>query len=79
MWNTAVSNRIKAHGSKVFVGDLVYQKNSTEEVEEITEENISNYSIEDVVFPLIGKSIKFPNNQFKDEMLSIMKEDELTL
>jgi tRNA(Glu) U13 pseudouridine synthase TruD len=45
------------------------------EVEVLTEERAKEVSIYDVVFPLIGKSIKFPENEFGEIMREIMKED----
>ena len=38
---------------------------------EVTEENISNYSISDVIFPIIGHKVAFPSNP---EMRKIMEE-----
>ena len=45
------------------------------EVEVLTEEWAKEVSISDVVFPLIGKSIRLPENEFGDLMKEIMKED----
>jgi len=46
-----------------------------DEVEFINAENIKDYSINDVVFPLIGKSIQLPKNEFEALIYEIMKED----
>jgi len=70
VWNRVVSEWIKRYGTKVLVGDLIikaekwvvehWKKKEDIEVEDVdfvTEENLHNYSITDIVFPLIGKSI----------------------
>ena len=36
---------------------------SDREVEFVTEDNVSSYSIDDVVLPLPGWNVKLPNNQ----------------
>lgn len=75
----------------MFEGDLVLKKEQKkimskkkgeevgiDEVEFITADNIKDFSINDVVFPLIGKSIKLPQNEFEHLIFSIMKEDQIT-
>ena len=38
---------------------------------EITEQNIANYTIEDVIFPVVGSKVKLPSNP---EMRAIIEE-----
>lgn len=50
------------------------------QVDVVTEENVSQYTIFDVVMPMIGKSVQFPQNQeLKNLYDKYMKEDEITI
>ena len=64
IWNEAVSKRLKLHGLNVCVGDLV-KKRPDKEVVLLSEANISQYDIYDVVLPLPGYNIIYPNNESK--------------
>lgn len=64
IWNEATSKRIELFGLKPCVGDLVRNKNSSEkEVILLTEQNLNEFSIEDIVLPLPGHNVLLPNNQ----------------
>jgi tRNA pseudouridine13 synthase len=76
VWNEAVSKRIELFGMTPCVGDLVQpvkslktrtgDKNAdSETVFYITAENIDKFSIEDVVLPLPGHSVLYPENSSK--------------
>jgi len=45
-------------------GRVSVEKTIIPEVEILTEDRVKDVSIYDVVFPLIGKSVKLPDNQF---------------
>jgi tRNA pseudouridine13 synthase len=46
----------------------------------VTEENIDQFSITDVVMPMIGKSVRLPENQELKELFEqYMKEDDITM
>lgn len=94
VWNTVVSKRIKQYGLSPMVGDLVLPSDITdtdqnEESENkdftriepivIDEKNMSEYSIEDIVLPLPGHDIIYPNNQVGKWYDSVFSEDGLTL
>lgn len=64
IWNEAVSKRLKLNGLNVCIGDLV-KKRSDKEVVVLSETNISQYDIYDVVLPLPGYNIIYPNNESK--------------
>ena len=51
------------------------------QVKSLTQEDIDskNYSITDIVFPLFGTEVKFPQNKAKDFMDEILKRDGITL
>jgi tRNA pseudouridine13 synthase len=70
VWNEAVSERIKLFGLKPCVGDLVIKKkiikgvvkSEDKEVIMVNETNLKDFDIYDVVLPLPGHDIKYPNN-----------------
>lgn len=95
IWNKVTSVRFEKFGTQVLVGDLVSSAfDNTEEIYEnkddkkdhnknitvVTEENIGNYTIFDVVMPMIGKSIQLPHNEdLKQLYQQFMDEDEITI
>lgn len=74
VWNEAASERIKIFGLKPCVGDLVIKKGNnrgvvkSEEKEAIilNENNLNEYDIYDVVLPLPGHDVKYPNNNCRN-------------
>ena len=77
IWNHITSQRIQKYGFKVVVGDLVMSNNREQEndgsgydedqsviiVE--SEEDAAKYTIDQVVLPLPGFKIKYPENEMK--------------
>jgi tRNA pseudouridine13 synthase len=69
VWNMAASERIRIGGKslKPICGDLVYDKTKegkfSYNIIKLDSKNIDSYSIEDVVLPLPGHNILYPNNQ----------------
>lgn len=60
IWNHMVNYRIKNHGIKPVVGDLV-QNSSLKEPILITEESqLQEYTLKDVVLPMPGHQVKYP-------------------
>ena len=69
-----VSWRIREQGQSPVIGDIVRKKSDkkkeksqrttdyNDDVEFITEDNISSYSITDVLLPLPGWDVKLPQN-----------------
>ena len=84
IWNKVVSRRIKDHGMKVLKGDLVYTKNKVNEnpaskddlIETI--ENEEDYTIHDVVIPIPGMKVKYPDNEVKDWFEQYLAEENMT-
>jgi len=96
IWNKVTSERIKTFGNKVLIGDLVSsasdissevlenskgkEEEFNKDIQEVTEDNINDFTIYDVVMPLIGKSVKIPeNSDIKALYEQYMAEDEITL
>ena len=47
---------------------------------EVTEENIGSYTIDDVIFPIIGSKVKMPANEEMHKIITdLMKEDNITM
>ncbi|XP_077120873.1 pseudouridylate synthase 7 homolog isoform X4 [Ranitomeya variabilis] len=75
VWNNMVSKRIEEYGLKIVPGDLVL-KGATAVV--IDESNIHNYTIHDVVMPLPGFDVIYPEHKLAaayEEMLAADKLD----
>lgn len=87
VWNKVVSRRIKEHGTLVMLGDLVkvgdgeMKEEGMEDSEEakvkvVTE--VEGLSIFDVLLPLPGHKVRYPDNFQKGWYEEILKEDGLT-
>lgn len=48
------------------------------EVETISEENLSKYTIFDVVYPLPGCDVRYPDNEIGQWYIDLLAEDNLT-
>ena len=85
IWNSTVSAKIARHGFQPRVGDLVAKQPGAEKIEKkdvlvLTEENISDYDIYDVVLPLVGHDVVWPENETKDWMEeAFTRGDEATI
>ena len=87
IWNKVVSRRIKTHGLKVLKGDLVFKKKDADQVsdseskEDLVEivENQANYTIQDVLIPIPGTKVKFPDNEVKTWFKEFLAEDDMSL
>ncbi len=69
VWNLVASERIRLYGLKPIIGDLVFDKKSEEKtnnnVIKLDNSNINSYEIDDVLLPLPGFSIIYPENESK--------------
>ncbi|XP_006015984.1 pseudouridylate synthase 7 homolog-like protein isoform X1 [Alligator sinensis] len=86
IWNAAASYRFKIYGSKVVEGDLVLSEENVDESSSLNdrvhivtapEESASNYTIHQVVLPMVGHSIKYPSNKVGQWYHEILAEDAL--
>jgi len=91
LWNKVVSRRLQQHGMAVLKGDLVYtdtptsvpsvegtQEASKEDQVEFVEDP-EKYSIHDVLIPIPGCKVKFPENETKVWFEEYLKEEGLTM
>jgi tRNA pseudouridine13 synthase len=46
---------------------------------DVTADNIAQFTIYDVVLPVVGYSIRFPENEMKDMIMEILKEDNISM
>lgn len=65
IWNTMVTKRFELFGFKPVIGDLVRKDHAKDEIIELDESNVGNFKIDQVVLPLPGHSVKYPNNEGK--------------
>ncbi|KAM9029431.1 pseudouridylate synthase PUS7L isoform 1-T1 [Ara ararauna] len=87
IWNEATSYRLKIYGSKVVEGDLVFSEENDEsnflndKVHVVTaaEELANKYSINQVVLPMVGHSIKYPSNKVGQWYQERLSKDELQM
>ena len=87
IWNKVVSKRIQVFGTKVLKGDLVSSREETVEggaganKEELVEvvEDVSKVDIHDVILPIPGTKVRFPDNEIKSWYEEFLAEDGLTL
>ncbi|NXQ94969.1 PUS7L protein, partial [Sagittarius serpentarius] len=87
IWNEAASYRLKIYGSKVVEGDLVFSEEDDEsislndKVHVVTalEESANKYSINQVVLPMVGHSIKYPGNKVGQWYHERLSKDELQM
>lgn len=54
------------------------ERTSQQEVKHLSEEDIRSYTIDDIVLPLPGHNIVYPNNVVGNFMLDLLKEDGLS-
>ena len=85
VWNTVVSWRLQTYGVSPIVGDIVWKSNSDgdynskSEVEFLSEETKSNFSIHDILLPLPGFDVQFPENDAKEEFMKILSEEGISV
>ncbi|NXI40413.1 PUS7L protein, partial [Galbula dea] len=81
IWNEAASYRLKIYGSKVVEGDLVFSEENDDKVRVVTapEESANKYSINQVVLPMVGHSIKYPSNKVGQWYQERLSKDELQM
>ncbi|NWI32795.1 PUS7L protein, partial [Sula dactylatra] len=87
IWNEAASYRLKIYGSKVVEGDLVLSEENAESVSlndkvhvvTAPEESANKYSINQVVLPMVGHSIKYPSNKVGQWYRERLSKDELQM
>ncbi|NXI54121.1 PUS7L protein, partial [Chloroceryle aenea] len=87
IWNEAASYRLKIYGSKVVEGDLVFSEENSESVSlndkvhvvTAPEESANKYSINQVVLPMVGHSIKYPSNKVGQWYHERLSKDELQM
>ena len=67
------------------VGDIVWKNkdaedhNSKSEVETLTEKTKSKYSIHDVLLPLPGFDVMFPESDVKDKYMEVLLEEGVSV
>ncbi|KAJ8047590.1 Pseudouridylate synthase 7-like [Holothuria leucospilota] len=83
VWNTVASKRIPKWGLYPSVGDLAARKSINNDKmswicpEKVCDENLHKYSLEDIVLPLPGHTVHYPENE-ASTYTEILAQDGLT-
>lgn len=79
------NNELKCPSIEVIDGEDNEEEEETDlnddkfpEVENISEENLSNYTIFDVVYPLPGGDVCYPKNEVGEWFIDLLAKDNLT-
>ncbi|XP_006882679.1 PREDICTED: pseudouridylate synthase 7 homolog [Elephantulus edwardii] len=76
VWNNMVSKRIEEYGLKPVPGDLVLKGATATYIEE---DDVSNYSIHDVVMPLPGFDVIYPKHKISEAYREMLTADSLDI
>uniref|UniRef100_A0A8D0H027 Pseudouridylate synthase PUS7L n=1 Tax=Sphenodon punctatus TaxID=8508 RepID=A0A8D0H027_SPHPU len=88
IWNEAASYRIKTYGTNVVAGDLVFSQVNVDEnpslsdkvhVVTTAEESANKYIIQEVVLPMAGHNVKYPNNKVGQQYHKMLTSDGLQM
>ncbi|XP_038054168.1 pseudouridylate synthase 7 homolog isoform X2 [Patiria miniata] len=86
VWNVLTTRRIQKYGLKVIPGDLVLSKEdkSVDESEHLQSAvvdggNLDSYSIHDIVLPLPGYAVNYPQNEVGDWYQELLHSDGLDI
>lgn len=79
VWNHMVSQRIKIYGVIPVIGDIVEVTKDEDKKDYIylTNENLKEFNMTDVVMPMPGFDVKYPDNKMKEQYVEFMKKDGL--
>lgn len=76
IWNKMASERLELYGRKVVAGDLV-KADGDEVVSIATEDTASNYTLEQVVLPLPGYNMQYPDNEIGKRYMELLAEEDV--
>ena len=78
IWNKIASRRFRKFGADVVEGDLYLENNGSDKVKVVNSANISAISIYQVVLPLPGHNIRYPENEIGDFYRDLLLQDNIT-
>jgi len=87
LWNKVVSRRVARNGLQVLEGDLVRVEgarpgetwNKEESVKHISDGEVGDYGLTDVLVPVPGSKVKYPDNVVKDWFREALEEEGLDM
>ena len=80
VWNEAASFRLAKYGKQVVCGDIIETRmDGKKTYTHITEDTIANYTLEDVVLPLVAHRIIVPKNEVGAKINDILTRDGVRL
>jgi tRNA pseudouridine13 synthase len=79
IWNKVASIRIQKCGYQVIKGDLYFEKDdiNQETVRVAESDDTSSVSLSQVVLPLPGYNIRYPNNEIEEIYKNLLKQDDI--
>jgi len=80
IWNVMASTRLRIHGTLPVVGDLFLEEGATNknDVKVVNEANLSSVSISQVVLPLPGYDVRYPENEIGDTYKRLLAEENIS-
>lgn len=75
LWNLVVSERVAAGASAPIVGDLVWEDREAKTVRVLQKEDLTTYTIFDVLIPRLGVSVQLPDNVVGNLMKQYLSYD----
>lgn len=75
IWNKIASERLQLYGRKVVAGDLI--KADGDEVSIATEDTASNHTLEQVVLPLPGYNMQYPDNEIGKRYMELLADENV--
>ncbi|XP_071960037.1 pseudouridylate synthase 7 homolog isoform X2 [Antedon mediterranea] len=79
IWNAMATKRIQEYGLKPVVGDLALDGDSNKNAYVVTDSDLNELKIEDIVLPQPGYNIIYPTHSIGDQYKAMMEEDGVTL
>ncbi|CAH1265050.1 PUS7 [Branchiostoma lanceolatum] len=83
IWNNIVSRRLREYGFQPVAGDLVLEERKDEaqrsEAKVLAEGDLGNYTIHDVVFPLFGYDVIYPQHKAEGWYREMLAVDQLDM
>lgn len=77
IWNQVASARIQRHGTKAIKGDLYYLLDVDSEEVKVVESEDNSISLSQVVLPLPGHNVRYPENDIGDLYRELLHKDSV--
>lgn len=80
IWNKIVSKRLSTYGTEILIGDLyINDINNDSNVSYVTEANRNEIKLEQIVLPLPGYDVKYPQNDIHLWYRDLLNDDGINI